>query len=255
MDETEFLTAEQTAAFRRDGFVFVPRFYDASEIARITWWTEEIAKWPEKPGRHMVYTEDSLRKPRRRVVQRIENFAPYHDSFRALFTTGRMIDAAAALLGAPAVLFKEKINFKLPGGSGFTPHQDVQAGWRRYADLHVTALVGVDATTLANGCLELVAGWHAKGMLGEAWKPLEPALVEQMTFVPCPSRPGDALFFDSYVPHRSGPNLTDFQRRVLYVTYNRVSEGDHRARYFAEKRRSYPPDIEREPGRIYDFGV
>jgi len=26
MNETELLTAEQTAAFRRDGFVFVPRF-------------------------------------------------------------------------------------------------------------------------------------------------------------------------------------------------------------------------------------
>ena len=44
-------------------------------------------------------------------------------------------------------------------------------------------------------------------------------------------------------------------RRVLYVTYNRASEGDHRAAYFADKRKSYPPDIEREPGRTYVFRV
>ena len=255
MNETEFLTAEQTAAFRRDGFVFVPGFYDASEIARITWWTDEIANWPEQPGRHMVYYEDSLKRPRRRVVQRIEDFVPYHESFRALFIEGRMIGAVSELLGEPAVLFKEKINFKQPGGSGFTPHQDVQAGWSRYAGFYVTALVSVDPATLANGCLEIAAGCHDKGMLGEAWKPLEAALVEQMTFVPYRSQPGDALFFDSYVPHRSGPNLTDSQRRVLYVTYNRASEGDQRTRYFAEKRRSYPPDIEREPGRTYVFRV
>ncbi len=29
-----------------------------------------------------------------------------------------MLDAASALLGEPAVLYKEKINHKLPGGAG-----------------------------------------------------------------------------------------------------------------------------------------
>ena len=62
-------------------------------------------------------------------------------------------------------------------------------------------------------------------------------------------------FFDSYTPHRSGPNLTDKPRRVLYVTYNRLSEGEHRATYYADKRRSYPPDCEREPGKTYVFRV
>ena len=32
------------------------------------------------------------------------------------------------LFGEPAVLFKEKINFKMPGGAGFKAHQDQQAG-------------------------------------------------------------------------------------------------------------------------------
>lgn len=253
--DTEVLTADQVAAFRRDGFAFAPGFYDASQMARITWWTDEITGWPERPGRHMVYYEDNLKRPRRRVVQRIENFVPYHRSFRALFTKGRMIAAASQLLGEPAVLFKEKINFKQSGGSGFTPHQDVQAGWRRYADFHVTALVSIDPATLANGCLEIAAGWHDKGMLGEEWKPLDGARLEAMDFVPYPTQPGDALFFGSLAPHRSGPNLTDSQRRVLYVTYNRAAQGDYRMRYFAEKRDAYPPDIERAPGTSYVFRV
>ena len=63
------------------------------------------------------------------------------------------------------------------------------------------------------------------------------------------------MFFDSFTPHRSAPNLTAAPRRVLYVTYNRASEGDHRAHYYADKRASYPPDIEREPGREYVFRV
>ena len=70
-----------------------------------------------------------------------------------------------------------------------------------------------------------------------------------------PTRAGDVVFFDSYTPHASGANLTADRRRVLYITYNRLSAGDHRARYFADKRKSFPPDIEREPGRTYTFRV
>ena len=60
---------------------------------------------------------------------------------------------------------------------------------------------------------------------------------------------------DCFVPHRSAPNPGDAARRNVYLTFNRASDGDHRRRYFAEKRRSYPPDCEREPGRSYSFRV
>jgi hypothetical protein len=40
------------------------------------------------------------------------------------------------ILGEETELFKEKINFKIPGGDGFKPHQDSQAGWDAYADKH-----------------------------------------------------------------------------------------------------------------------
>jgi hypothetical protein len=63
------------------------------------------------------------------------------------------------------------------------------------------------------------------------------------------------LFFDSYLPHRSAPNATRQRRRVLYVTYNRASEGDQRARYYADKHANYPPDCEREAGRRYEYRV
>ena len=70
-----------------------------------------------------------------------------------------------------------------------------------------------------------------------------------------PGAPGDVLFFDSYAPHGSAPNLTDAQRRILYLTYNLASDGDHRRAYYAAKRASFPPDVEREPGRDYRFRV
>jgi hypothetical protein len=241
--------------YERDGFVVVPGLLDAREVAALRAWTDEVQGWPEVAGRWMVYGEKSLTEPDRRLISRIENFYPYHAGFRGLFDGPALRGRAGELFGEPAVLFKDKINFKMAGGDGFKPHQDQQAGWSTYATLFVTALVAIDPATTANGCLELAAGHHQRGLIGREWTPLTDADMADMQFVSCPAEPGDAVFFDSYVPHRSGPNLTGEPRRVLYVTYNRLSEGDHRLRYYADKRKSYPPDCEREPGKEYVYRV
>jgi len=242
-------------AFRRDGFAVVPGLFDADETRQISAWTDEIQAEPEVPGRAMMYYEPSLLRPGERVLQRIENFCPFHPGFAALCDGDKLCGAVSRLFGEPAVLFKDKINFKLPGGDGFKPHQDQQAGWSAYADLFITAMVSVDPTTAENGCLELCAGQHRQGLLGEEWAPLSDDDMRRLDARPVPTRAGDAVFFDSYTPHASGPNLTAERRRVLYITYNRRSAGDHRARYYADKRKSFPPDIERDPTRTYTFRV
>jgi len=101
----------------------------------------------------------------------------------------------------------------------------------------------------------MARGWHEKGLIGEEWRPLDSDGAEGMSYEFCPTKPGDVVFFDSFTPHRSAPNLTRHPRRALYVTYNRLADGDSRARYYADKRKSYPPDIEREAGRDYVYRV
>ncbi len=241
--------------FRRDGFLVVRRMYGQEEMRQIVSWTEELAALPEVPGKYMMYFEDSLLEPGKRVLARIENFCPYHDEIAKLICEGELAARVSELFGEQTVLFKDKINYKMPGGNGFTPHQDMQAGWGTYAGPFITVLVSIDDATPENGCLELAAGHHEKGLIGELWRPLAESEMEGMEFVRCPARPGDAVFFDSFVPHRSGPNLTGDARRVLYLTYNRLSEGDHRIQYYVDKRKSYPPDCEREPGKKYAFRV
>ncbi len=251
------LTGSQKDAFHQDGFAIVRRLFDADAMGEIEAWTNEIVAMSEVPGKHMVYYEDDLRVPGKRVLQRIENFSPYHEGFHALFNGPRMLGAVSELFGEPAVLFKEKINFKLPGGGGFKLHQDQQAGWGDYADLFITMLISIDEATQENGCLELAAGHHGKGLLGKEWAPLneKDAKREGFKLVSFVSQPGDAAFFDSFAPHQSHPNKTETPRRVLYVTYNKASAGDHRVRYYADKRQNFPPDIEREDGKTYVFRV
>ena len=93
----------------------------------------------------------------------------------------------------------------------------------------------------------LVAGYHDKGLIAEEWKPITDEQTAAMNPVPYPTKPGDVVFFNSYAPHGSGPNLSDRKRRVLYVTYNRKSDGDHRVQYYADKRKSLPAGYRARP--------
>lgn len=249
------LTAPQIAAYRARGWLLARGFLARTEADTLSRWTDELAAWPEERGKHMLYHEPSLTDPAARLIQRIENFCPYHVGFDAFVRGGRLRQAVEQLLGGPARLFKEKINFKMPGGAGFEPHQDQQAGWSRYASMFVTALVTVDRATIENGCLEMATGPRVTGLIGQEWRPLTPAEMKRVSLVPVPTAPGDVLFFDSYALHASKPNMTDQSRRALYLTYNAAAEGDHRVRYFADKRESFPPDIERRTGIEYKFRV
>ena len=245
-------TAAELSAMGQDGFLVVPGFFGAHQVADLLRWTQALEDAPERPGQHWVYHEESLTEPGRRVIQRIENFCPFHPGFDALVRHGALSRWTAALMGGPVVLFKDKINFKMPGGPGFKAHQDQQAGWTRYAPLFVTALVTIDPATLANGCLEMVPGRHREGLIGEEWNPLDETGLD---LVPVPTEPGDVIFFDSFAPHASKPNFTDAPRRILYLTYNLAEQADHRERYYAEKHAAFPPDVERDGSTSYVFRV
>ena len=249
---TLVLTDQRISNFHRDGYVVVRAVFSATEMQQIEAWTRELAALPEEPGRHWVYHEQSLLDPSKKLINRIENISPFHSGFAELSTVLKA--PVGQLLDEKAVLFKEKINFKMPGGDGFKPHQDSQAGWWNYGSYYITVLVCIDEATVENGCLKMVAGHHKRGLFRE-WEPLTEEDMEGMEFVSCPTKPGDVAFFDSYAPHASEPNMSDKIRRLYFATYNRLSEGDQSARYHADKRKSFPPDIEREPGKEYVYRV
>ena len=249
---TPGLTDKQISEFDRNGFVLVPRAFNNDDVARIMTWTDELQNMPEESGRHWVFHEKSRLDPDRDLISRIEYISPFHPGFAELSAT--LKDPVSQLLGDTAVLFKEKINFKMPGADGFKPHQDSQAGWQDYADFFISVMVCIDEATVENGCLQLVAGHQKRGLYRE-WEPLTDEDMAGMEFINYPTRPGDIVFFDCYAPHASEPNLTNTTRRLYFATYNRLSEGDHMDRYYADKHKSYPPDIDRIAGKDYVFRV
>jgi ectoine hydroxylase-related dioxygenase (phytanoyl-CoA dioxygenase family) len=235
-------------AFRRSGFLVARGLFTEGEADELRAFADELANAvPHGVGSHRPYLDDDARDRGAEILSRIEYFRASHAGLRSALEDPRIVGTAGQLLGGPAVLFKEKINFKLPGSSGFAPHQDAQAGWRVYATRFVTAFVSLDAGDRANGCLEF-AGRGDDALLGPLRAPLSREVVEALDFQPIVTAPGDAVFFSDLTPHRSAPNATMSPRRALYATYNAASDGDHYERYYADKLRSYPPEHLRPPG-------
>ncbi len=244
------LDEDATAHFRRHGWVHLESFLSAAETRDLVHWTDEVTEWPETPGKWMRYYEK--RADGEKMLARIENFVPFHEPLATVLTAGRMRALLAECCDEPVVLFKDKINFKYPGGAGFTPHQDYPAYVNFGVAHHVTVMVPVDPFTLENGCLVMALDACERTILPQ--NPdgtVRPEVLVRFDSMPLLARPGDVIVFDAWVPHWSGRNDSDVPRRSYYMTFNPASAGDHRAAYYARKRECFPPEYERKPGVDY----
>jgi hypothetical protein len=191
---------------------------------------DEVAAWPDDGDGWLHHRELTDAGP---ALCRSENLIPFHEGLRDLLTGGSLVAVASALLGEPAVLYKEKVNYKLPGGAGYAPHQDAPA--YRFVETHVSCMVAVDDATIENGCLEVAEGHHREVLPMDATGCIRGDVVDALDWQPVEVQAGQTLWFHSRTPHRSGPNRSDRPRRALYPTYNARAEGDLRDAYYRQK--------------------
>lgn len=222
------LSEDQITSFRMNGWV-VTDLLDTTTIHELQRWVDDIAQWPDN-GPWLIYREMTDFGPK---ICRTENFTPHHAGMYQLLRCGRLVAAASELLGEAAVLYKEKINYKLVGGAGFSPHQDAPA--YRFVDVHISCMVAVDAATTSNGCLEVVSGRHTEILPLDAAGCIRGDVAARLDWQPAELHAGQVLWFHSRTPHRSGPNFSEHDRRALFPTYNASSEGDLRDRYYEQK--------------------
>jgi hypothetical protein len=214
--------------FEAHGWV---RMAGVATVAELSAWVDEVARWPDDAGPWLHHRELTDAGP---ALCRTEGFVEVHPELTRLLTTGPMLAAAGALLGERAVLYKEKINYKLAGGAGYAPHQDAPA--YPFVQRHVSCMVAVDDSSMANGCLEVASGHHHALLPVDDVGCLRDDVVTSLDWAPVEVAAGEVLWFHSRTPHRSGPNPGPTARRALYPTYNAGAEGDLRAAYYARKR-------------------
>lgn len=225
------LSAAEKEHFDRRGWLLFEDLLDL-DVATLQSEVDRVAAWAHEggPGLHHFEMTDGGRR-----LARSEDFTPHSDALRDLLCEGPVPRVAGELLGEPALLYKEKVNYKEPGGAGFSPHQDKPA--YPFVESVLSVMVAVDDATVDNGCLYVVDGCHHETLAQDERGCIAPDVVERLEWHPVELPAGATLFFHALTPHRSGPNTTPKPRRALYPTYNGASEGDLRAAYYEEKER------------------
>ncbi len=233
------VSIEAVAHYEATGWLLTDTL-DTAGVDELRSWVDDVASWPDDGGGWLHHRELTDSGP---VLCRSENFVPFHAGLRSLLTAGTLLATAGALLGEPAVLYKEKVNYKLPGGAGYAAHQDAPA--YRFVDIHVSCLVAIDDATVDNGCLEVAEGHHRELLPVDASGCIRSDVAAGLDWEPLEVRAGQTLWFHSRTPHRSGPNRSSASRRALYPTYNASSLGDLRDAYYRQKRAELDTAAER----------
>jgi len=215
--------------FDKCGWVLVDTLDDA-RVGTLRDWVDDVARWPDTDDRWLHYREMTDDGPK---LCRTENFTPFHPGLRALLTEGSIVATAMLLLDEEVRLYKEKINYKLAGGAGYSPHQDAPA--YPFIDAHLSCMIAIDDADEENGCLEVVSGCFEHVLPMNEVGCIDDSVAAGLDWTPAPLRSGQTLWFHSRTPHRSGPNRTSRDRRALYPTFNALSEGDLRDEYYRTK--------------------
>jgi 2-aminoethylphosphonate dioxygenase len=241
---------------------------------RVTSWGDQIDEWLEMKEKWMIYKEiinpvspsqmpdatyaKGCNKGEILMKARIENFVPYHPELEE-FLNHTLKPLLESKIGKKVNLFKDKMNWKHPKGHGFGAHQDHPAWTDFPPTIYWTVAIFADTATKENGCLEFgtpISGIEIQDRKilsydREGTGSLEDEEIKKLIWEYYPTTPRDVLIFNSFAPHRSGPNNTKGSRRIFYFTFNLAEQGDHYQDYVSRKRKELPPDIEREKGKEY----
>ncbi|KAK3279808.1 hypothetical protein CYMTET_12328 [Cymbomonas tetramitiformis] len=158
------LTEDMIATYQRQGWLHMPGFFTVAESEMIRQWADELETWPESGEewmQHYEWVEPPGSPEKVRVLARSENFMHLHRGWRAV--ASRVHAVLAQCEGHDMALFKEKLNYKSPGGAGFRPHQDA-AAYGKFASSHCTCMVAIDNADSANGCLQMASAVHQQGL-------------------------------------------------------------------------------------------
>lgn len=251
------------------GYVWIKNFYSKEQVELLKGWAEEVhesalhlLELSEKSGQTLQHFAKVL-PGALIVVPEASNFGQICRAEDMLscfpkiyhFIFGTVSCYLSEIMEEPYTLFKDKVNFKWPGGGAFLPHQDYPA-YARFSHEHITAMVCIDSATIENGCLYVAEDWkkslqndpemqeqfkedhfvlpyHEGGMEHGS---IQKKYSERFTWLPIEAEAGDVIFFDSYLPHYSENNKSSLPRRAMFFTHNPLREGDHRAAYYHAKR-------------------
>lgn len=227
--------------YETDGIIIHRDFINTSIIEKLN---EELCYFATHKASHNTWLryDDT-------VFDRVENFLPYlTPPIRNQLHSPFIIELLEKCFGNKVFLLKDKCNFKPPGKQAFPLHQDAAAGWEKsgYGNKHITVAISLDNASLGNGALQFALGKHREGLFSPLYEVMNPDYLNTWDFQPIQMAPGDAIIFDSYLPHYSTANNSQTSRKIIFLTFIDANYSDVASHFFAEKRLRQPPMDERD---------
>lgn len=214
-------TPSQVEQFRQDGYVVVPDFWTAREVAAMQAALEQLKR--DGLLRNVATEGDGVTHSQTKANLQL---CPLHDKsdfFRAMPFAPQVVAAVRQLIGDPVLLHLDQVFLK-PGrhGAGTNWHQD-NAYFKISDPLKGTALwTAVHDATLANGTLRIIPGSfreayaHTRDPDSDHHIRCYPPAAHA---IPVELPAGGAIFFAYGVAHCTGANNTDKERAGLALHF------------------------------------
>ena len=243
MERTFRLDSDEREQLERGGYVVREDVYDAVELVELRFACEQVVarltaarrRTKLAVGSYMFEIQRQLgtvvkwEPDNPEVIQGVEPLVHLSPRLHALALDRRVVEPAADLVGAEKLsLYTEKLNLKRAHSGGpIVLHQDFPY-WKDVcedASRIATAMIFLDDSDRANGCLEVAPGSHrdgvraGRGVEGFGSFEMDAALFDPSQLVALEVGAGSVAFFGPFLVHRSQPNRTDADRRALLFSY------------------------------------
>ncbi len=207
------LNQEQIAAYRRDGFLGAIPVLNAQEVRRFR---TELEAFEATTGKPLDFPERS------------KSYLLF-DWADAIVHHPAVLDAVEDLIGPDILVYHSTMNIKEARTEAYIPwHQDDD-----YFHLdppeHVTAWVALSDASEEAGCMRMIPGSRAEGLVPHAEKPEKDHLIRlgkaiHDRFAPddgvaVPLRAGEMSLHHTHTIHSSGPNRSADRRIGYAVSY------------------------------------
>ena len=214
---------EEATRYREAGYVVVRQMFDADEIELL----RRAAKEDKALDEHAFGRADS-----EGGVIRLSLWNHPGDGVYGMFARCRsVVDSAETLLGGEVYHYHSKMIMKEPRvGGAWAWHQDYGYWYQNGVlfPLLTSVFIAVDRATRENGCLQVLRGSHLAGRIDhiltgdQAGADLDRVaeLSKRLELVHVEMEPGDVIFFDANLLHRSDQNHSEHPRWSMICCYN-----------------------------------
>ena len=244
--------------YKEKGFLKIENFFKKNEILFVR---ENIKKNIKNNDKNHYFYHEKIGK--KKVLRRIEKISEYSKDAKKIILSEKIIKIIKQLTRKNYKLFKEKLNFKYPGGEGFKPHIDghflwkdekkkLRDGWKEYSNDFLSIVIPLEKVNKKNGCLELSSikntnkiGSNFNEITSNIIKytpNIKKSFLKKFKWTPIEMNIGDILIFNWKCAHKSKKNHSSNSRMIFYATFYESNKTKNvKEKYYIDKKKSLNP--------------